>query len=102
MPPDDLDPRNMFNPEWQTYNINNRKNALKYIDCLDIVLIGFLKHLIHLFVVLIILSFAGMLYVLLFSEDLPDKYEIKRQFDPDDIPLMYRTNAIYATSKFLD
>lgn len=38
---------------------------------------GILKHLIKVFVLLVILSFTGMIYILVSGNDVPDKYEIR-------------------------
>ena len=41
---------------------------------------GILKRLMHLFVILIVLSFSAMIYILIFGDDTPDKYEVRTNY----------------------
>lgn len=71
------DPRNMWNPLWQKYQVDQGKKLTNYLDCVDRLVMGILKHLIHIFVLVIILSFVAMGYLLITDNGYQDPYEKK-------------------------
>lgn len=55
---------NMWNKTYQRSRNAAYKRERRYVDCCDLCIMGFLKHLIHAFILILIVSFGAMLVVI--------------------------------------
>ena len=66
---------NMWDVDHQKRHIERSKRHLRYIDWMDLLVMGILKHLVHIFVVVIACAFVAMGVLLVYGESLGnDKY----------------------------
>ena len=72
-------PYDMHNFEHQKRQVEIGKRMSKYIDFFDLCIMGFLKHLIQIFVVLVCISFIYVIAITVEGEPQYDKYLIENK-----------------------
>ena len=88
----DENTHNMFNYEYQRRRVTQTSRL--DIDCFDICVMAILKHLIHIFILVIIVSFIYMTSIALSEEPntLYDDYYVKNEFRPNKLPSNFGVN----------